>query len=218
MAKEFLRTLCTKYLCDELCHKKRNRGKRVTQNSSAKTPRAKARGRGCPWVVPPLRLTAAALFLGGSSYTVLSQDVRSCADIFSLVLDLVCTLGRDRRGVGPWPLPRIPTSSSSSLLPIPLHGLLLRSYGGGWGGKDDPFDWVVKGLVVPCPCPKGNCDSDGKGAMVFKTMRPVFNFALHVQNCMQQAERQSLEGEAERKRTNPNQKRQNQKAKAKRGF
>ena len=22
MAKEFLRTLCTKYLCDELCHKK----------------------------------------------------------------------------------------------------------------------------------------------------------------------------------------------------
>ena len=153
MAKEFLRTLCTKYLCDELCHKKW--GKRVTPNSKGGTPRAEARGR-CPWVVPPPHYSVAATpFPKGSSTTgCLSQDVRSCADIFSLVLDLVCTLGRDRRGVGPWPLPRIPTSSSSSLLPIPLHGLLLRSYGGGWGGKDDPFDWVVKGLVVPCPCPK----------------------------------------------------------------
>ena len=73
--KEF-QTLTSRYLVDEtcltnvgkrvsqnsysqnifvtnFCHKKRNRGKRVTQKSSGKTPRAKARGRCCPCVVPP---------------------------------------------------------------------------------------------------------------------------------------------------------------------
>ena len=108
MAKEFLRTLCTKYLCDELCHKKW--GKRVTPNSKGGTPWAKARSRCSPSVVPPPLYIAAAPFpKGGNTVEVLSQDVRSCADIFSLVLDLVCTLGRDLRGMGLRPLPRIPT-------------------------------------------------------------------------------------------------------------
>ena len=138
--------------------------------------------------------------LFGKPLEVLSQDVRSCADIFSLVLDLVCTLGRDRRGVGPWPLPRIPTTSSSSLLPIPLHGLLLRTYGGGWGGKDDPIDWVVKGPAVSCPIPKKTIVIVmAKGPWSHGPCAPHIHFALHVQNCMQQAERQSLEGEAEKK-------------------
>ena len=111
-------------------------------------------------VVPPPRYSSlsALLFLRAeATQDVLSQDAHKDGHLPSLTLELelVCTVGRDQRGVGLQPLPRIPTSSPSiSLLPIPLHGLLLRSYGGGWGGKDDPIDWVVKGPAVSCPIPK----------------------------------------------------------------
>ena len=53
--------------------------------------------------------------------------------------------GGDLRGMGLRPLPRIPNFPFSTFLPIPLHGLLLRSYGGGWGGKDDPAHREVCG-------------------------------------------------------------------------
>ena len=136
----------------------RSGGKRVTPNSKGGTPWAKARSRCSPSVVPPPLYIAAAPFpKGGNTVEVLSQDAHKDGHLPSLTLELelVCTVGRDQRGVGLQPLPRIPTSSPSiSLLPIPLHGLLLRSYGGGWGGKDDPIDWVVKGPAVSCPIPK----------------------------------------------------------------
>ena len=92
-------------------------------------------------------------------------------------------MGRDQRGVGPWPLPRIPTSCPISLLPIPLCGLPLRSDRGGWGGKDGSGDHCreVTGKCRPLPIPqKDDCSGDGKGAVVSWTTRPKFLYAaLH---------------------------------------
>ena len=65
--------------------------------------------------------------------------------------------------------------------------------------------------------PKNSNDNDGKGAMVSRTMRPYFLLYFCMQSCMQQAERQNLEGIAEEKDKTKTT-RQNQRAKAKRGF
>ena len=109
--------------------------------------------------------------------------------IYTHILELehTCTMGRDQRGVGPWPLPRIPTSCPISLLPIPLCGLPLRSDRGGWGGKDGSGDHCreVTGKCRPLPIPqKDDCSGDGKGAVVSWTTRPIFLYgALCMQSC-----------------------------------
>ena len=100
--------------------------------------------------------------------------------------------------MGPWPLPRIPTSSSISLLPIPLHGLLLRSYGGGWGGKDNPIDWVVKGPAVSCPIPKKTIVMVMvKGPWSLGPCAPSFSMHYMCKTACSNKERQSLEGIAD---------------------
>ena len=149
MAKEFLRTLIQKYLCDELCHKKWS-GKRVTQNSKERPPRAKAKSRGSPWWSSPTTL----LSLSGCPFLLAShcglEPRWHCMPSWYIYI-YPYTGSRTRTymhrvgiyavwGLGP--SPRIPTSSPAiSLLPIPLHGLLLRSYGGGWGEQRRP-DWL----------------------------------------------------------------------------
>ena len=128
-------------------------------------------------------------------------------------------IGRDLRGMGLRPLPRIPTFFIQlTFLPIPLHGLLLRSYGGGWGGKDDPFDWEVKGLAVPCPFPKKHCD-DGKGAMVSWTMRPILFCSLTQQHdaCKQQQGAAKPRRRSRPKKRNPKEKAE-PKGKGQEGF
>ena len=128
----------------------------------------------------------------------------------------------DLRGMGLRPLPRIPNSPSFTFLPTPLQSCPLQSLGRGVRGKDGPaLRCIQRGGVrdsrlLPLT-PKNSNDNDGKGAMVSRTMRPYFLLYLCMQSCMQQAERQSLEGIAEEKDKTKTT-RQNQRAKAKRGF
>ena len=64
---------------------------------------------------------------------------------------------------------------SSHLSPIPLHGLLLRSYGGGWGARTAlvTIVRVVTGHGRPLPSPKNNNSDDGKGAETLAVSRPI---------------------------------------------
>ena len=147
-----------------------------------KPPRAKARSRCSPSVVPPpLYSLAAAPFPKGGNNPVLSQDVRSCADIFSLVLDLVYTLGRDLRGMGLRPLPRIPTFSIL-LPPYPPPGPSFTVLWRGLGGQrrlSTPLIREVCGLAVSCPFPKNDNCSDGKGAVTSWVTRPIYSLVSY---------------------------------------
>ena len=65
---------------------------------------------------------------------------------------------------------RLPVLSlTSSDRPIPLHSLLLRSVGGGEGGKDDP---ACMRVGRPLPKPQNSNHNDEEGAAVSRTARP----------------------------------------------
>ena len=99
------------------------------------------------------------------------------------------------------PLPRIPTSLIFLLHPIPLHSLALRSAGGGWGSENSPVPYCKGKARVGCsslfPQKEGDSSGDGKGAMVLKTMRPVFLWYLCMHTAVQQRSGKGLIAEAE---------------------
>ena len=140
MAKEFLRTLCAKYLCDELCHKKW--GKRATPNSKERPPRAKAKSRGSPWWSSPttlLSLSGCPFLFSASHWEVLSQGGSSMPpSLRTLGLELVHN-GRDLRGVGLRPLPRIPTSFNLLTSPHPPPWPSFKVLWRGMGGQGRPI-------------------------------------------------------------------------------
>ena len=125
-----------------------------------KPPRAKARSRCSPSVVPPpLYSLAAAPFPKGGSAEFLSQDAHFKCHLDRYILHMHTRLELCMYQVGIYAVWGFGPSRGSlhsirSFIPIPLHGLLLRSYGGGWGGKDGSahhLEGVRVSRLLPIP-------------------------------------------------------------------
>ena len=113
------------------------------------------------------------------------------------------------------PLPRIPTFH---ILPYPPPGPSFTVLWRGLGGQrrlSTPLIREVCGLAVSCPFPKNDNSSDGKGAMVPWTMRPIYSLVSYAcLNAMQQQE-----GAAKpRRRSRPKETKTEGKGKGQEGF
>ena len=196
MANEFLRTHCTKYLRDELCHKKRSRVKELLRTLKGKPPRAKAWGR-CPSVVPPPPYSKWWLmllfFYSGRGHQTWAKMANMPS--WSIVIHIYTHYSSSSWLVGIYAVWGLGPSRGSLLLSIPSTSLppsravLYSLLEGGKGARTAQHSAALAGRSAGWPSlalsPKKTVVMIMvKGPWSHGPRAPLFNFALHVQ-CMQ---------------------------------